>query len=161
MSGGSILALIGSALALLGPIILPFIFVDEEEMAFHSYEVLTGQLSLVMAVIMGALSAVILQKRKQKLGWFVSILSLAQIAVMAYTYQNVWALTPCVSGGLGLCNTTTGGLIDQTLVTLDWGLAMVVFGSIMSVFGGLVAVAAHPEYEKNSRFLKVMDQPVI
>ena len=156
MSGGSILALIGSALALLGPIILPFIFVDEEEMAFHSYQVLTGQLSLVMAVIMGALAAVILQKRKQKLGWFVAILSLVQIAAMAYTYQNVWALTPCVSGGLGLCNTETGGLIDQTLVTLDWGLAMVVFGAIMGVFGGLAAVAAHPEYEKSARFLKVM-----
>ncbi|MCO4760174.1 MAG: AgmX/PglI C-terminal domain-containing protein [Myxococcales bacterium] len=156
MSGGSILALIGSALALLGPIILPFIFVDEEEIAFQSYEVLTGQASLVMALAMGALSAIILQKRKQKLGWIVSILSLAQIAAMVYTYQNVWTLTPCAAGGLSLCDATTGGLIDQTLVTLDWGLALVVFGSVMSVFGGLVAVAAHPEYEKSSRFLKVM-----
>lgn len=156
MSGGSILALIGSALALIGPIVLPFIFVDEEEVAFQSYEVLTGQVSLAMAIITGALAAIILQKRKQKLGWGVSLLSLAQVAAMAFTYQNVWNLTPCVAGGLSLCNEATGGLIDQTLVTLDWGLAAVVIGSVMSFFGGLLAVAAHPEYEKSSRFLKVM-----
>ncbi len=156
MSGGSILALIGATLALLGPIVLPFITVDEEEVAFRSFEVLTGQLSLVMAIASAAMAAIILQKRKQQLGWVISILSLAQIGVMAWTYQNVWTLTPCESAGLSLCDSTTGGLIDQTLVTLDWGLAIVVIGSVLSVFGGLVAVAAHPEYAKDQRFLKVM-----
>ncbi len=156
MSGGSILALIGSAIALLGPLVLPFIYVDEEEAVFRSFEVLTGQGSLVMAVAMGALAAVVMQKRKQNFGWIISILSLLQIAAMAYTYQNVWTLTPCVSAGLSLCDEATGGLIDQTLVTLDWGVVLVVIGSIFSVFGGLIVVAAHPEYEKGQRFLKVM-----
>lgn len=156
MSGGSILALIGATLALLGPIVLPFITVDEEEVAFRSFEVLTGQLSLVMAIASAACAAIILQRRKQSLGWVIAILSLAQVGVMAWTYQNVWTLTPCASAGLSLCDATTGGLIDQTLVTLDWGLAVVVIGSVMSLFGGLVAVAAHPEYTKEQRFLKVM-----
>jgi hypothetical protein len=156
MSGGSILALIGAALALLGPIIFPFITVDEEEVAFRSFEVLTGQLSLVLALASAVCAGIVLQKRKQSLGWVVAIGSLAQIGVMAWTYQNVWALTPCVSAGLSLCDPSTGGLIDQTMVTLDWGVALVVIGSIMSIFGGLAVVAAHPEYKKDQRFLKVM-----
>ncbi|HAN30949.1 MAG TPA: hypothetical protein DCQ06_05075 [Myxococcales bacterium] len=156
MSGGSILALIGSLIALIGPIALPFITVDEEEVAFRSFEVMTGQGSLALALVMAAISALILTKRKQKLGWVVSILSLLQVALMTYTYQNVWVLTPCVANELTLCDEATGGLIYQTLVTLDWGLALVVIGSIMAVFGGLVAVAAHPEYAKDQRFLKVM-----
>ena len=156
MSGGSILALIGATLALLGPILMPFITVDEEEVAFRSFEVLTGQGSLLIALLTAAGAAIVLQKRKQNMGWLVSIGSLLQIGLMAWTYQNVWALTPCQSAGLSLCDPETGGLIDQTLVTLDWGVALVSIGSVLSLFGGLIVAAAHPEYAKDQRFLKVM-----
>ena len=156
MTGGSIIALIGAALALFGPIFLPFITVDEEEVAFRSYEVLTGQLSLALALATVALVVVLLRKRKQGLGWIISTLSLVQIGIMAWTYSDVWNLTPCTSAGLSICDTDTGGLIYQTLVTLDWGLAIVVLASIVAVFGGLIAVAAHPEYERGRRFLRVM-----
>ncbi len=155
MSGGSILALIGATLALLGPMGLPFITVDEEEIAFRSFEVLTGQLSLLLSLITMACGAVVLQKRKQSFGWIVAIASLLQIGVMAWTYQNVWALTPCVSAGISLCDSETGGLIDQTLVTLDWGVVMVTIGAVISMFGGLIVAASHPEYAKDQRFLKV------
>ena len=156
MTGGSVIALVGTALALLGPLVLPFITVDEEEVAFRSFEILTGQISLALAVATLILAAMVLKKRTQRLGWIISILSLGQIALMAYTYANVWTLTPCVDAGLSLCDTNTGGLIHQTLVTLDWGLAMVVLGSLISVFGGLIAVAAHPEYLKENRFLRIL-----
>lgn len=156
MTGGSIIALIGAVVALFGPIALPFITVDEEEVGFRSFEVLTGQVSVLLAVAAIALAVMILKKRKQSLGWVIAILSLLQVGLMAYTYSDVWALTPCVSAGLQLCDTESGGLIYQTLVTLDWGLALVVMGSIVAVFGGLIAVAAHPEYETSNRFLRVM-----
>ncbi len=156
MTGGSIIALLGAVLALLGPIALPFITVDEEEVAFRSFEVMTGQISLVLAVATIALVVLILKKRKQSLGWLISIMSLVQIGIMGWTYADVWNMTPCTAADLSLCDDSTGGLIFQTLVTLDWGLAMVVLGSIISVFGGLIAVAAHPEYEKGNRFLRVM-----
>ena len=156
MTGGSIIALIGAALALLAPIFLPFITVDEEEVAFRSYEVLTGQISLVLALATIGLIVILLKKRKQALGWLVATLSLVQIGLMAWTYADVWNLTPCTSAGLSICDTDTGGLIYQTLVTLDWGLALVWLASIVSVFGGLIAVAAHPEYERGRRFLRVM-----
>lgn len=156
MTGGSLIALVGGIIMLLAPMFLPFITVDEEEVAFRSFEVLSGQVSILVALGVIALGAVILKKRKQNLGWVVAILSLAQIAVMAWTYADVWNLTPCMSAGLDLCDEETGGLIFQTLVTLDWGCALVVVASLFTLFGGLVAVAAHPEYEKGNRFLKVM-----
>lgn len=155
MSGGSILALIGATLALLGPIALPFITVDEEEVGFRSFQILSGQLSLLLALASAAGAAMVLSKRKQSLGWVVAIASLGQVGLMAWTYQNVWNLVPCVSAGLSLCDTATGGLIDQTLVTLDWGMVLVVIGAMHSLVGGLWVVAAHPEYAKEQRFLKI------
>jgi hypothetical protein len=156
MTGGSILALISGLIALLGPILLPYITVDEEEVSFASYEVLTGQVSILLAIVVIALGFVIYKKRKQALGWVVALVSMLQIGLMAWTYANVWSLVPCTAAGLQLCDDATGGLIIQTLVTLDWGLALVVLASITSFFGGLIAVAAHPEYKKSSRFLKVI-----
>jgi uncharacterized membrane protein YqjE len=156
MSGGSIVAIVGALVALLGPIALPFITVDEEEEALRSFHVMTGLVSLVLALGTVALAWLVYKKRKQTFGWIVAILSLAQIALMAVTYANVWNLVPCTSRGLQLCDPGTGGLIDQTLVTLDWGLVCVVLGSLVSFFGGLVAVASHAEYTKDQRFLRVI-----
>ncbi len=156
MTGGSIIALVSGLIALLGPIILPFITVDEEEVSFASYEIMTGQVSILLAIAVIALGFVVLKKRKQVLGWVVSLVSMLQIALMMWTYSDVWNLVPCSAAGLDLCDDATGGLIYQTLVTLDWGLALVVVASVASFFGGLIAVAAHPEYEKSSRFLKVI-----
>ncbi|MSP92255.1 MAG: AgmX/PglI C-terminal domain-containing protein [Myxococcales bacterium] len=156
MSGGSILAIIGGLIALLGPMILPFITVDEEEIALRSFHVMTGMVSIALAVATISLAWLVLKKRKQPLGWPVAIAALAQIGLMAVTYANVWKLVPCQSMGLQLCDPATGGLIDQTLVTLDIGLVAVVLGSILAFFGGLIVVGAHAEYNKDERFLRVL-----
>ena len=156
MTGGSIIALIGAALALLGPLFLPFISVEEEGVAFASYEILSGQLSIVLALATLVVVAVLLKRRKQSLGWVIALMSVVQLGLMAWTYSNVWSLTPCTAAGLGMCDSKSGGLLYQSLVTLDWGLALVVVASVVAVFGGLIAVAAHPEYERGQRFLRVM-----
>ena len=41
-------------------------------------------------------------------------------------------------------------------LTLPHDLAMVVLASVISFFGGLFCVAAHAEYRKDQRFLRVM-----
>ena len=156
MTAGSLIALIGAALALFGPLVLPFITVDEAEVAFSSYQVLTGQLSLVLALVTAAVVVILLKKRKQALGWVITLLSLAQIGLMFWTYADVWHLTPCVAAGLSGCDASTGGLVAQTLATLGWGLVVVVLASVVAVFGGLIAVSAHPEYERGRRYLRVM-----
>lgn len=156
MSGGSILALIGVLIAFGGPLGLPFITVDEEEVALRSFHVLTGLGSMALALATFALAGFVWKKRRREPGWAISVLSLAQIALMALTYSNVWSLVPCKSQGMSLCDDATGGLIEGTLVTLDWGVVAVVFGSILSFFGGLIVVASHAEYKKEERFLRVM-----
>lgn len=156
MTGGSIISIVGSLLCLLGPILLPFITVDEEEVAFASFEIMSGQISLALSIASLILGGLVWKKRKQSMGWLVSIIGLAQIGLMAATYAYVWQLVPCSAAELSLCDEATGGLIDQTLVTLDWGLVLVVLGSITAVFGGLIVVAAHPEYLKGQRFLRVI-----
>lgn len=156
MSGGSILALIGAIVALLGPIALPFITIDEEEVVIRSFQTISGMASLAAALITAGLAFLIWKKRKRNMGLPIAIISLVQIALMGWTYNNVWNLTPCASLGLSLCDETTGGLIDQTLVTLDWGVVLVVLASILSFFGGLIALASFDEYTKDQRFLRVM-----
>ena len=156
MSSGSIIAILGSLIALLGPILLPYITVDEEEIALRSYEISTGIVSLLLAAATAVLAFVVLKKRKQVLGWVVSLFSLTQVGLMAITYALVWQVVPCESQGMSLCDPDTGGLIFESLVTLDWGLALVVIGSIGSFFGGLAIVAAHREYRKEERFLRVL-----
>lgn len=156
MTGGSILAIIGGLIALLAPNLLPFITVDEEETVVHGFQVLTGQASLVAAILTIGLAAFIIKKRVRMPGWAIALLSLMQIGLMWLTYSNVWNLTPAKSLGLIMTDPQTGGLIDQTLVTLDWGLVLVVLSSVISLFGGLLAAASHAEYEKTQRFLRVM-----
>ncbi len=156
MSGGSILALIGGLIALIAPLLLPFITVDEEEVVLRSFQVSTGLLSIALAVATIGLAGYIYKARKQSPGWAVSAFSLLQIAAMAYTYSNVWALVPAKSLGLTMADSATGSLIQDTLVTLDWGLALIVLGSILSFFGGLLVVASHREFKKEERFLRLI-----
>ncbi len=156
MTGGSIIALLGAALALLGPLFLPFITVDEAEVAFHSYDVFTGQLSLALALVTLGLVVWLLKQRTRALGWLIAVMAVVQLGLMAWTFSDVWNLTPCAAAGGAICDAATGGLLDQTLVTLDWGLAVVVVASIAAVFGGLIVVTAHPEYDRGARFLRVL-----
>jgi hypothetical protein len=156
MSGGSILALIGGLIALIAPLVLPFITVDEEEMVLHSFQVSTGLASIAFAVATIGLAAWIYKSRKQQAGWGISAFSLIQIAAMAYTYSNVWALVPAKAMGMMMADPGTGGLIEGTLITLDWGVALVVIGSVLSFFGGLLVVASHREFKKDERFLRLI-----
>ncbi len=155
MTGASIIAIIGGLFALLGPMILPFITVDEDEVALRSFHVWTGQASLVLALAVILIGAYVLKKRVRKAGWGISVLSLVQIGLMALTYSKVWTVVPCASLKLGLCD-PSGGLIDQSLVTLDWGLAFVILASVVTFFAGLLCVTAHAEFKKEERFLRVM-----
>ena len=156
MSGGSILALIGALIALVAPLALPFITVDEEEVALHSFQVSTGLVSLGLALGTALLAAWIFKARKQKAGWGVALFSLLQIGLMSVTYSNVWSLVPAKAMGMAMADAATGGLIQDTLVTLDWGLVFVVLGSILSFFAGLLVVASHAEYKKEERFLRLI-----
>ncbi len=156
MTGGSIIAIIGALLALLAPLVFPFITIDEEEVVLRSFHTSTGLASLGLALATLAIGAYIYKKRTRSAGWAISVLSLGQIGLMAMTYANVWNLVPCQSMGLALCDPATGGLIDQSLVTLDSGMVFVILASVLSFFGGLVCVSAHAEYKKDERFLRVM-----
>ena len=156
MSAGSILAILGGLLALFAPMVLPFITIDEQEAALRSFQVATGFGSMALAALTIGLGAMVLRGRKQPLGWALAVVSLAQMALMALTYANVWNLVPCKSLGHALCDPATGGLLDQTLVTLDWGLVAVVVAAALSLLGGLLVVASHPQFQKEQRFLRVM-----
>jgi hypothetical protein len=156
MTAGSIIAIIGGLIALLAPLLFPFITIDEEEVVLRSFHVSTGLASLALALVTVGIAAYIMKKRVRSAGWAISVLSLGQIGLMAMTYANVWNIVPCQSMGLALCDPGTGGLIDQSLVTLDAGMVFVILASVLSFFGGLVCVSAHAEYKKEERFLRVM-----
>jgi hypothetical protein len=156
MTGAAIVSLLGGIIALLGPLALPYITVDEDGTVLRSFHVSTGLVSLALALGVIGLGAAIYKKRINKLGWGISLISLGQIGLMALTYSKVWTIVPCKSLELSVCDPTTGGLYDQSLVTLDWGLALVVIGSVIAFFGGLMALIAQPEYGKDQRFLRVM-----
>jgi hypothetical protein len=156
MSGGSILAAIGALVALVGANALPFITVDQQEVALRSLHVSTGLLASVLALAVGGLDVAVWRTRKRFLGWIVAGLSLLQVVLLALTYADVWNLVPCQAMGLQACDPKTGGLIAETLVTLDVGLVVAVLGAFASFFGGLLVVAAHREYSRDDRFLRLI-----
>lgn len=154
MRGGSVVALVGSLLAFWGPLLLPFVTLEEEQAAVAVWQTLPGLLSIALSLTAGALAVAVLRKRSRSLGSAVAMVALAQVGLMVWMYVDVWALVPCPPGA-PICDRDTGALVAQSLVTLDWGLVAVVVGALVAVVGGLLVVGAHPEYGPDARFLRV------
>lgn len=155
MRRGFMLALAGSLLALLGPVVLPFVTVIEEETSLAGYQLDTGLASLGLALVGLGVAAWFGRRRVQKAGWALASFATAQLALMTWTYMDVWRLVPCTAEGLSGCDARTGGLIENTLVSLDWGMAVGVLGAALAVVGALLVLLAHPQYGKAARFLRV------
>ena len=155
MKNGFLLAMAGSLLALIGPVVLPFVTVLEEETSLAGYQLDTGLASLGLALMGLGLAAWFGRRRAQRAGWPLAGFAGLQLALMAWTYAHVWELVPCVAQGFGTCDEATGGLIADTLVTLDWGMAVGTIGALLAVIGGVLVLLAHPEYGRNARFLRV------
>jgi hypothetical protein len=171
MSGGALLAIIGSLVALLGPNLgmgggapdsdgsflkNAFSMVYLEEFNFKAIggvQILTGQISALLALASIAAGALILKQRKRKLGWAIASMALVQIVLAWLTYDKVYGLVGCKSLGLPFCD-ASGGLIPETFVHLN-GVVWLTIGSVLSFFGGLAAVAAFDEYTKDQKFLRV------
>ncbi|MCO4763902.1 MAG: AgmX/PglI C-terminal domain-containing protein [Myxococcales bacterium] len=155
MKNGFLLAMVGSLLALIGPVVLPFVTIIEEETSLAGYQLDTGLASLGLALMGVGLAAWFGRRRVQRAGWPLAGFAGLQLALMAWTYSNVWSLVPCAAHGMSACDPQTGGLIAQTLVMLDWGMVVATIGAIVAIVGGGLVLLAHPEYGKNARFLRV------
>jgi outer membrane biosynthesis protein TonB len=181
MSGGAILAIIGSLIALLGTNLgmggggadsdpsawrnlFSAIYIEEfGYKGIAGFQIWTGQVSLLLSLVSVALGAMIFKQRKRKFGWGIAAAGLIQIVLAWLTYDKVYSIVPCKAMELAFCD-ATGGLIPETYVHLN-GLIWMVFGSVLAFFGGLTAVASFDEYHKEQRFLRVAlgwnDQTVV
>ena len=151
---GAVAAGAGALVSLVGPLLLPFITVVEDEVSLTSLDVSTGVASAVLALLTIGLAYNVYKKRVQLQGMYLMMLGTLQLALMGLTYHFVWDLTPCDTLGLSVCS-SDGTLIKDTLVTLDVGLVSVVLGSIFTVMSSTLVVLAHPEFKKASKFLRV------
>ncbi len=157
MTSGIILTIFGGILAILAYLLAPFIGIVEDGVTVHAWQVPTGLGALLLAGLAVALAAWMLRSRKQSAGWGLAALALGQLALLAVTYARVWTLVPARALGLA-ADPQTGGLPDGTLVMLDWGFAIAAGQAAGALFAGLLIVAAHREFAKEQRFLKLAVQ---
>ena len=157
MTSGIILTIFGGILAILAYLFAPFIGIVEDGVTIHAWQVPTGLAALLLAGLSVALAAWMLRSRKQSAGWGLAALALGQLVLLAVTYARVWTLVPARALGLA-ADPQTGGLLDGTLVVLDWGFAIAAGQAAGALFAGLLIVAAHREFAKEQRFLKLAVQ---
>jgi hypothetical protein len=157
MNTGIILSIFGGILAILAYLFAPFITLVEDGVTVHAWQVATGQAALLLAVLSVALALWTLRSRRQVAGWGLAALALGQMALLVLTYAHVWALVPARALGLP-ADGQTGALVDGTLVMLDWGFALAAGQAAGALFAGLLVVAAHREFAKSQRFLKLAVQ---
>lgn len=157
MNTGIILTIVGGVLAIFTYVFMPFITIVEDAVSIHAWQVATGQAALLANLLAVALAIWALRSRRQAAGWGLAALALGQIALLVLTYARVWALVPARALGLR-ADPQTGGLVDGTLVMLDWGFALAAGQAAGALFAGLLVVSAHREFLKNQRFLKLAVQ---
>ncbi len=157
MTSGIILTIFGGILAILAYFFAPFITLVEDGVSVHAWQVSTGLGALLLAVLSVALAGWMLRSRKQAAGWGLAALAAGQLALLGLTYARVWSLVPARALGLS-ADAQTGGMIDGTLVMLDWGFAIAAGQAAGALFAALLVVLAHREFAKNQRFLKLAVQ---
>ena len=157
MNSGIFLTIFGGVLAILAYLFAPFITLVEDGVTVHAWQVATGQGTLLLALLAVVLALWTLRSRRQIAGWGLAALALGQMALLALTYAHVWALVPARALGLP-ADAQTGALVDGTLVMLDWGFALAAGQAAGALFAGLLVVAAHREFAKSQRFLKLAVQ---
>ncbi|MEY3014230.1 MAG: hypothetical protein RIT45_2965 [Pseudomonadota bacterium] len=156
MNTAILLVVVGSVLGLFGPALLPFITIIEEEANVPGWQTAPGAAAILLSLAALSLAAIVARRRRlQGLGGVLGLLAIAELALMAWTWADVWALVPCEDSGLALCDARTGTLMAETLVRLDWGVAAVVTGALAIFVGGLGVLLAHPEFGRDERFLRV------
>ncbi len=171
MSGGAILAIIGCLLALFGTNLgmgggmpdseggalknlFSTVYIEEfNYRAIGGIQLLTGQISALLAIAGLALGFLIWKQRKRKMGWGLILFSVVQIGLAWHTFDNVYALVPCKGLDLPFC-AENGSLINETYIHMN-GLVWLVLGSVFTFLGGLTALAAFDEYKEGERFLRV------
>ncbi len=152
----SILIVLGGLVCLIAPQLLPMATIDEADIAVHGYQMSTGQLSLFLSIVTMIVGAISFQRRKGIFGAPVAVVSMLQIALMAWTYAKVWHLVPCGDAALGLCDGATGRLLEGALVTLDLGQVAVILTSLFTLTAGLWLLVAPREFTSDERFLHVV-----
>ena len=157
MNTGIILTIVGGLLAVLAYLFAPFITLVEDGVTVYAWQVATGQGGLLLSLLAVALAGWTARSRKQAAGWGMAALALGQLALLGLTYAHVWALVPARALGLP-ADGQTGALVDGTLVMLDWGFALAAGQAAGALFAGLLVVAAHREFAKSQRFLKLAVQ---
>ncbi|MSQ82889.1 MAG: AgmX/PglI C-terminal domain-containing protein, partial [Myxococcales bacterium] len=171
MSGGAILAIIGCILCLIGPNLgmgggtaesepsglgnlFSMVYIEEfNYKAIAGLQLVTGQISALLALVGVAMGAVVFKARRRKPGWILVLISLAQILLAWQSFDDVYALTPCKSLDLPFC-ADSGSLIPETYIHMN-GLVWIIFGSIFAFLGGLTILASFDEYKEDQRFLRV------
>ncbi len=168
MSGGAILAIIGSLIALLGsnlgagsgegPSLWRQFFsaAYSEELGYRGVALLQtwpGQISAVLAVASLASAAWVLRKRQQKLGWLLLVTGALQLGLAGLLWRGIYGAVPCEALGLPQCD-PGGGLIPETYLHMS-GLVWLVLGGALGVLGGAGVLAALTEYPAERRFLRV------
>lgn len=146
----------GAAIAsLLALAALPLVTIDEQGVSLEAWQVPTGLLALLLATATAAAAGLLAWRKDRRWAWALLATALAQGATLGGTAVEVWRLIPCTGEALGLCDRTTGGLVQDTLVTLDWGLGLALLGAVGAVVAGGLALLAHPEFRKDDRFLRL------
>ncbi len=157
MKTGIALALLGGILGLIGPLLLPFVTILEHEGPnIPGYRTLPGVLGAALAVAALLTVALLARRRRlQGLGGVLAALALGEFGLMAWTWADVWSLIPCEESGLALCDASSGALVAETLVRLDWGVGASLLGGMLLLAGGVLVLLAHPEFGRSERFLRV------
>ncbi|MBI5608457.1 MAG: energy transducer TonB [Deltaproteobacteria bacterium] len=168
MKSGAIVALIGSLIALLGGNVgagggaTPslwrqwFSAAHSEELGYRGVALLQtwpGQISAVLALIAVAAAVLVLRQRRQRAGWLLVGAGVAQLGLAWLTWQTIYAVVPCESLGLAVCN-ADGGLLPMTYLHLN-GLVWLALGGALGALGGAGVLAAWAEYPADRRFLRV------
>ncbi len=170
MSGGAILAIIGSLIALLGPNLgmgggsvdseasglknaFSMTYIEEfNYKAIGGIQMLPGQVSALLAIASIVVAFLIFKQRKRKLAWVVTVSSLLQIALAWWAFDGVYNLAPCTAPEM-ICD-ASGGLIPETYLHMN-GIIWMVVGGVLAFFAGLATLASFDEYSKEQRFLRV------
>ncbi len=168
MKSGAYVALVGSLIALLGgnlgaggsdtPSLWRqwFSAAYSEELGYRGVALLQmwpGQISAVFALVGLVAVVLVLRQRRQRAGWLLLAAGVAQLGLAWLTWHSIYAVVPCASLGLSVCD-ADGGLLPLTYLHLN-GLVWLVLGGALCALGGAGVLAAWAEYPAERRFLRV------
>ena len=168
---GAILAVLGAAIALIGPnlgfgaahdfstagwLFATVYMAEFEHTGLAAVQLSLGALSLVLALLVGALAIAQWRRPARPLAAGIVGGGVALLVLAWLTYDNVYALVPCDKLGLGLCD-GNGGLVPGTWVQLN-GVVWQVVGGLIAAMGGLWLGTTPIAYTGDERFLRARMQ---